>query len=111
MMRIAMSPAAAGLLRGLLARAGVERDRILLTEFRSTDWQSLTFVGERHELRLRVTGPQAPSIARRLVDGIEDAELSVPRHTVADIAAVGEPCVGADGSATVTLEALTVAED
>ena len=57
MMRSALSVAAAGLLRSLLARAGVERDRILLTDFRSTDWQSLTFVGERHEIRLRLPGP------------------------------------------------------
>ena len=34
MMRLAMSPAAAALLRSLLRMAGVDRDRILLTEFR-----------------------------------------------------------------------------
>jgi hypothetical protein len=56
MMRLALSPAAAGLLRALLPRGGVERDRILLTEFRSTDWQSLTFTGEQHRIRLRVPG-------------------------------------------------------
>jgi hypothetical protein len=50
MMKLALSPAAAGLLRSLLGRAGVDRDRILLSEFRSTDWQSLTFMGERHEM-------------------------------------------------------------
>ena len=43
MMKLAMSPAAAGLLRALLERAGVDRNRILLSEFRSTDWCSLTF--------------------------------------------------------------------
>ena len=38
MMKLAMSPAAAALLRALLARAGVERDRILLTRSaRSTE--------------------------------------------------------------------------
>jgi len=57
MRTIAMSAAAAGLLRALLARAAVERDRILLTELRSTDWQSLTFIGERHRIQLRVSGP------------------------------------------------------
>lgn len=111
MMRIAMSPAAAGLLRSLLARAGLDRDRILLTEFRSTDWQSLTFVGERHELRLRVVGADAESVARALVDNIAEAEFSLPGHFLADIEAVGEPSVQSDGSATLTLEALTVAED
>ena len=38
MMKLAMTPAAAGLLRALLGRAGVDRNRILLTDFRSTDW-------------------------------------------------------------------------
>jgi hypothetical protein len=50
MLRIAMSAAASGLLRALIARAGVPRDRILLTNLCSIDWQSLTFVGERHEI-------------------------------------------------------------
>ena len=59
MMKLALSAAAAGLLRALLARAGIDRDRILLTEFRSTDWQSLTFIGERHEMELRIPGPDA----------------------------------------------------
>jgi hypothetical protein len=43
MMRLAISPAAAALLRALIARACADRDRILLTEVHSTDWQSLTF--------------------------------------------------------------------
>lgn len=55
MMKLALSAAAAGLLRALLARAGVSRDRILLTEFRSVDWNSLTFSGERHEIDFRVS--------------------------------------------------------
>ena len=111
MMRIAMSAAAAGLLRSLLARAAVDRSRILLTEFRSTDWQSLTFVGERHEFRLRVPGPEAGEIAARLLGGLGEAEFAIPGHLVADIGVVGEPQRAADGSLTISLEALTVAED
>jgi hypothetical protein len=45
MTRLPMSKAGAALLRALLARALADRDRILLTEYRSTDWQSLTFIG------------------------------------------------------------------
>jgi hypothetical protein len=37
MMKLALSTAAAGLLRSLVARAGIDRDRILLTDFRSID--------------------------------------------------------------------------
>lgn len=109
MMKIAMSPAAAGLLRALLARAGIDRDRILLTEFRSAEWQSLTFVGERHEIRLRVSGPDSASLAGRLGSGLGEVEFDIPGHLVADIALAGEPQRSPDGSVTMTIEALTVA--
>ena len=111
MMRIAMSPAAAGLLRALLARAGVDRDRILLTQFRSVDWQSLTFVGERHEFQLRVPAPDAPELLHRILAGLEDDELAIPGHFVADIGVAGEPGHHPDGSMTVALEALTLVQD
>jgi hypothetical protein len=76
-MKLALSPAAAGLLRALIARAGIDRDRILLSDFRSVDWQSLTFVGERHEMELRVPGPEAAALAERLTAGLTDAEFSI----------------------------------
>jgi hypothetical protein len=110
MMRLAMSPAAAGLLRSLLRRGGVDRDRILLTEYRSTDWQSLTFIGEQHKIRLRIPAPDAPEIVARLVNGLGDCEFSIPGHVVADIAVEGDPEKQPDGSVVLTLEALTVEE-
>jgi hypothetical protein len=110
MMRMALSPAAAGLLRGLLRRAGVERDRILLTEFRSTDWQSLTFIGEQHRIRLRIPAPDASATMTRLVNGIGDAEFEIPGHVVADVTVAGEPENQRDGSIVLTIEALTVEE-
>jgi len=110
MMRMAMSPAAAGLLRSLLGRAGVNRNRILLTEFRSTDWQSLTFIGEQHRIRLRIPAPGAADVAALLVNGIELEEFSVPGHVVADVALAAEPEHQEDGSITLAIEALTVEE-
>lgn len=110
-MRIAMSPAASGLLRSLLARASVDRNRILLTEFRSIDWQSLTFVGERHEFQLRVAGPDSAELLARMTRDLDETEFSVPGHLVADIAIVGEPRRLSDGSLEIALEALTVADD
>ena len=85
MMKLALSPAAAGLLRALVARAGTSRDRILLTEFRSVDWQSLTFIGERHEMELRIPPTEAHLIADRICDGIAEAEFALPGQIVADI--------------------------
>ena len=105
MMRIAMSPAAAALLRSLLGRTGVNRDRILLTEFRSTDWQSLTFIGEQHQIRLRIPGPDASEIASRLVNGLGEEEFAIPGHIVADVALAGEPELQADGSVAIAIEA------
>lgn len=110
MMRLPLSAAAAGLLRALLARAGVSRNRILLTEFQSVDWQSLTLAGERHQIRLRVPPPDSGPIAERLTNGLEDAEFAIPGQIVADIAVIGTPRIEADGSVTIEIEALTIVE-
>ena len=110
MTRIPMSAAAAGLLRALLARAGEPRDRILLTEFRSVEWQSLTFVGERHQVAFRLVGPNADDALHRLTSGLADAELAIPGHIVADIAVAWPPRHEDGGAITIDLEALTIAE-
>lgn len=110
MMKMAMSQAAMGLFRALLGRAGVPRDRILLSEWRSVDWQSLTFVGERHCIALRITGPDSDCVTRRLTSGLDEAEFAIPGQIVADIAVVGEPIPCGDGSMELRLEALTIVE-
>jgi hypothetical protein len=110
MLRVAMSQAAAGVLRALLARANVRRDRILLTELRSVDWQSLTFIGERHEIELRIPPPTAAGIARAVASGLAEAEFNIPGQIVADIALTAGPRVHPDSSITLQIEALTIAE-
>ena len=109
MLRIAMSAAASALFRALIARAGVPRDRILLSEWRSVDWQSLTFIGERHEVAMRIAGPDSHDAAARLLTGLEDAEFAIPGQIVVDVRPIGEPEY-ADGSAEIRIEALTIAE-
>ena len=110
MNRIAMSPAGSNLLRALIGRTGAARDRILLTNVQSTDWQSLTFTGERHEFELRVPGPESAAVIERLCEGLEDAEFSIPGLIVADISIAGKPKRSIDGSTRVMIEALTIAE-
>lgn len=105
-----MSPAAAAIVRALMSRAGADRDRILLTDVESVDWQSLTFIGERHRVIMRVTGPRAQDVTDRLTAGIDEAEFHVPGHIVADVVLVGEAVHDADGSVSVEFEALTIAE-
>jgi hypothetical protein len=45
-----------------------------------------------------------------MCDGLPEAEFNISGQIVADIAVAGVPVRGADGSTTVTIEALTVAE-
>jgi len=111
MMRMAISRAAAALLRALIARACADRDRILLTDVRSTDWQSLTFTGERHQIALRVTGPDSADIVERMCAGLADAEFSIAGLLVADIAVVGTAQRTPDGATELTIEALTLTDD
>jgi hypothetical protein len=108
MLRLAMSPAASALLRALLDRAGAPPDRILLTDVRSIDWQSLTFIGERHQLQLRIPGAGSGQIAERLCAGLEDAEFDIPGQIVADIAIRGETARQPDGAVVIDIEALTI---
>ena len=109
-MKLALSPAAAGLLRALIARAGINRDRILLTNFQSTDWQSLTFIGERHEMELRVPGPDADKLSALIIAGLADAEFSIPGQIVADIGLERPSSHHRDGSVSLHIEALTISE-
>jgi hypothetical protein len=111
MNRIPLSTPASGLLRALIGRARVPRDRILLMDAQSVDWQSLTFTGERHRLLLRVSGADSNLVVERMCLNLEDAEFSIPGVIVADIAVAGTPSREVDGSTIVTIEALTVAED
>lgn len=110
MNRLPMSKAGAALLRALLSRALVTPDRILLTDYCSTDWQSLTFVGERHELKFRVPGPGAREIFDRMTGDLVDAEFAIPRQIVAEVILYGEPVHHPDGAISFTIEALTVEE-
>lgn len=91
-------------------RAGVDRHRILLSDFRSIDWNSLTFAGERHSITLRIPGPGAATVAGLLIDRLEEADFLIPGQIVADIALVRPPTSQADGAITLEIEALTVAE-
>ena len=110
MMKMAMSPAASAVLRALISRSGVERNRFLLIGVQSTDWQSLTFTGERHRLIVRISGENAGTAADRLCSGIENAELSGSGVIIADIS-VEARHDDREGGVEVTFEALTVDKD
>ena len=110
MNRLAMSNPGSALLHLLSARAGVPRNRILLTEFESVEWRSLTYNGERHRIGLRVSDPDSATIVDRMCAGIGECELSAPGLIVVDILVVARNVL-ADGSTSVAIEALTVNDD
>ena len=110
MNRLPMSKAGAALLRALLNRALVDNDRILLTDYRSTDWQSLTFVGERHEMRFRIPGPDAEKVFARMTGDLSETDFTIPRQIVADVVVYGVPTRELDGAISFGIEALTIEE-
>ena len=109
MNRPRMTGSATALLRSLLQRAGLEQNRIFLTDWTSTEWQSLTFTGERHVAGFMVRGSDPRKLALRWIEGLEEAELAIgPAAFVGDIRArvSGQP--RDDGAILVEVEALTL---
>jgi hypothetical protein len=103
-----LSRAAAGLLRAMVARSGAPRNEILLTDVRSVEWHSLTFDGERHEIAMRLIGPDSPRHAALMLSGIEEHEFVIPGVTVVDIAVVGQSRDTGESSVRIAIEALTI---
>ena len=112
MNRIAMSAAASALLRALIGRAAVPRDRILLSDARI----GRLALADLHRRAPPTRSCASPGrtrayVAERMCTGLEDAEFSIPGVIVADIGLAGKPRSGLDGSTSLTIEALTVSDD
>ncbi|GLR46327.1 hypothetical protein GCM10007925_00380 [Sphingomonas astaxanthinifaciens DSM 22298] len=108
MNRPRMTAYATALLRCLLQRAGEDRNRIFLSHWSTSDWQSLTLEGERHEASFVVSGDRAEAFAALWLAGLSDAEFDLPRGFVADIELAGPPRVRDDGAVEVEIAALTL---
>lgn len=99
-------PDAATLLeRALLADAARTGVIVTVTEARSTRWASATFAGARHEMLLE--GSRGPA-ADAWLGGIEEADLPIRGHLVADLKLIRVERSGA--GFTAALEVLTVEE-
>ena len=61
-------------------------------------------------MELRIPGPGARALAERLTEGLGEAEFAIPGQIVADIGLERPLTTNRDGSITLHLEALTVAE-
>jgi hypothetical protein len=109
MNRPRMTSAACGLLRALVARAG--NDRILLSDWTTIDWHSLTFSGEKHRAGLVFSGPDAPARVERWAAGLAEADLDLGTSAfLAEIALPAPPRTRDDRSVLVKVEALTIAD-
>lgn len=61
-------------------------------------------------MELRLPGPNAADLAGLLTNGLAEAEFSIPGQIVADIGLEREPLCNTDGSISLFIEALTIAE-
>ena len=64
-----------------------EKPIVVIEEIRSTDWASVTFVGQRHMFDLRLDG-EADAVAAamvRLVDALPEHDIPIAGHFIAEI--------------------------
>jgi sorbitol-specific phosphotransferase system component IIBC len=102
-----VSPASDALCRALGAAFAGFGGRVTVEARARRRWASVTFAGERHEVMMRLEGPDARAAIDGFLDGLADREFDVPGHIVADIAVTA---VEDDGETLIRLrlEALTV---
>ena len=95
MIRTPIGHVATAILREIdsLARIGPadrQKPMIVIEELRAFDWASITFVGQRHELDLRLDG-DADVVAAALVrlgDELATADIPMAGHFIAEIRVV-----------------------
>lgn len=91
--------------RALVSAFAGEGDAIAVEKMATRPWASVTFSGERHELRLRLSDARADA----LIAGIGEREFDLPGHILIDIAATE---IARDGEERLlAVEALTAAAD
>jgi hypothetical protein len=92
MIRTPIGHAATRILREVeaMVRIGAcdrEKPIMIVEEVRSTDWASVTFVGQRHEFDLRLDGERDAVAAAmvRLADDLAEHEISIAGQFIAEI--------------------------
>lgn len=91
------------LLAQLVERAG---EPVTMERATSRPWASALFQGRRHVILLRLTGAGATARRLRFVEGLEEAEWTLPRHFVADITV--DESRSSPGEEWIELSALTI---
>jgi hypothetical protein len=91
------------LLAQLLARAG---EPAVVERATSRPWASALFQGRRHVIAIRLFGPDAQARRLAFAAGLEEAEWTLRRHFVADIAI--DDSRSAPAEEWIELSALTI---
>lgn len=91
------------LLMQLVKRAG---EPATVERATSRPWASALFQGRRHVIALRLAGADAAERRARFVEGLEEAEWTLPRHFVADICVDESRSIA--GEEWIELSALTI---
>lgn len=91
------------LLAQLLARAG---EPAVVERATSRPWASALFQGRRHVIAIRLSGPDARERRLAFAAGLEEAEWTLRRHFVADIAI--DDSRSAPAEEWIELSALTI---
>ena len=73
---------------------GREKPIMVIEELRSQDWASATFIGQRHELDLRIDGKAAAvaAAASRLTAELANHEVPLPGYFIAELAVLPGVC-------------------
>lgn len=75
-----------------------------IVHHRTIDWASATFIGARHEIRVSL--PDAEQAVDRIAPLLNQAEVRLPGHVLADMILAGH---GREGARTmIDIEALTL---
>ncbi len=75
-------------------------------QIRSREWASITFTGARHEIAIRLGGPDAEAVADGFVAGLDATEFRLRGHILADIVLVERERT--EDGVRLRIEALTV---
>lgn len=131
MMRLPLTDVHVRLLRGVRAAiaddamlapwmAGEAGPALVIEDFESEPWASLTFSGTRHRLAIRLEGAAALVEAgrARLLALLDDPDIPVPGHFLAEFALQELACGSGEGGSApeghgrliIQLEALTIEE-
>jgi hypothetical protein len=74
----------------------------------SIGWASVTFTGARHRLRIELEGPGAAEAAADLLAEMDELEVPLPGHIVADLALLADGRSDDGKRAWLEIEALTI---